>query len=379
MDFALVEGIAYKPLHHCTSVLTLNFPSHHTNTHMAAKNSEPSDTPKYLQKVELTQENKDLIANLPSDTFWRPITIHQYDGFWHTTKQLQGILNSQKHFNAHDSDILLVTLPKSGTTWLKALTYAMINRMIHYPNPNLDKNQSYPHPLVTANPHDLVPFLEINIYIHENIPDLRSFPSPRLFASHMSYISLPESVKLSKCKIVYLCRNPKDMFTSMWHFIRKLVPQAQEPTNWSVEESFERFCEGRNPSGPFWDHILGYYKQSLERPYKVMFLTYEELKSEPTRVLKDLAEFMGHGFTKEEESGNVINDILKLCSFENLSNLEVNKTGKLLTGEENNIYFRRGDVGEGENFLTSDMIEKLNVITQEKLGKHGLNFQIHKS
>ncbi|XP_054782696.1 cytosolic sulfotransferase 12-like [Prosopis cineraria] len=124
---------------------------------MAAKNSEPSDTPTFLKEVELTQENKDLIANLPSDTFWKPLTIHQYDGFWHTTKQLQGILNSQNHFKAYDSDIL-VTSPKSGTTWLKALTYAIINRMIRYPNPNIEKNQSYPHPLFTAKPHDLVPF-----------------------------------------------------------------------------------------------------------------------------------------------------------------------------------------------------------------------------
>ncbi|XP_054785306.1 cytosolic sulfotransferase 12-like [Prosopis cineraria] len=339
---------------------------------MAAENSQNSNVPKYLRKVELTQENKQLIATLPCDTFWQPLTIHQYNGFWHTTKQLQGILNSQKHFIARDSDIIIVTLPKSGTTWLKALAYAILNRKIHYPNPNLHKNQCHPHPLVTANPHDLVPFLDINLYIHKNIPDLCSFPSPRLFASHMPYISLPESVKQSTCKIVYLCRNPKDMFTSLWHFIRKLLPQAQEPR--SVEESFERFCEGRSACGPFWDHILGYHKQSLERPNKVMFLTYEELKSEPVRVLKDLAEFIGHGFTEEEESGNVINDIMKLCSFENLSNLEVNKTGKLLTGEENNIYFRRGDIGDGENFLTFDMIEKLNAITQEKLGLHGVNF-----
>ncbi|XP_054782695.1 cytosolic sulfotransferase 5-like [Prosopis cineraria] len=174
------------------------------------------------------------------------------------------------------------------------------------------------------------------------------------------------------CKIVYLCRNPKDMFTSLWHFIGKLLPQAQEPS--SVEESFEKFCEGRSACGPFWDHILGYYKQSLERPNKVMFFTYEELKSKPVRVLKDLAEIIGNGFTEEEENGNVINDLMKLCGFENLSNLELNKIGKLLTGEENNIYLRRGDVGDGEKFLTSDMIEKLNVITQEKLGMHGVNF-----
>ncbi|XP_054782692.1 cytosolic sulfotransferase 12-like [Prosopis cineraria] len=172
---------------------------------------------------------------------------------------------AKKHFKAHDSDILLVSFPKSGTTWLKALAYAILNRKIYDPtNSNYDESQSHPHPLLTANPHDLVPFLEINLYIHENIPDMSSFPSPRLLASHMTYISLPESVKLSMCKIVYLCRNPNDMFTSTWYFIQKYLPQGQQPR--SVEKTFENFCKGRNPYGPFWDHILGYYKQSLERP-----------------------------------------------------------------------------------------------------------------
>ncbi|XP_054782710.1 cytosolic sulfotransferase 12-like [Prosopis cineraria] len=160
---------------------------------------------------------------------------------------------------------------------------------------------------------------------------------------------MSESVKLSKCMIVYLCRNPKDMFTSLWYFIKKFAPQVEEPR--SFKESLESFCEGRNPYGPFWDHIFGYYKQSQQMPNKVMFFTYEELKGEPARVLKDLAEFMGRGFTEEEENGNVINDIMKLCSFENLSSMQVNKTGKLLSGVDNNVFFRRGDVGDGENFL----------------------------
>ncbi|XP_054782906.1 cytosolic sulfotransferase 12-like [Prosopis cineraria] len=354
-------------------------PTHTQTVTMTAENSKHSNVPKYLQKVKLTQENKQLIATLPCDVFGEPsYTFHQYDGFWQATKNLQGILSSKKHFKAHDSNILLVTLPKSGTTWLKALAYAILNRKIYYPtNSNLDEKQSHPYPLLTANPNDLVPFLEINLYIYKNIPDLSLFPSPRLLVSHMPYISLPKSVQLSMYKIVYLCRNPNDKFTSTWHFLKHLLPQGQQPR--LVEETFEGFCEGRIPFGPFWNHILGYYKQSLERPNKVMFLPYEELKIEPVRILKNLAEFIRHGFTKEEEDGNVINDIVKLCCFENLSNLEVNKIGKLLTGEENSIYFRRGDVGDGENFLTSDMIEKLNFITQEKLEKNGLNFQIHKS
>lgn len=51
-----------------------------------------------------------------------------------------------------------------------------------------------------------------------------------------------------------------------------------------------------------------------------MFLRFEDLKREPIKVLKDLAEFIGCGFSKDEVNGNVVEDILKLCSLENLSN-----------------------------------------------------------
>ena len=160
------------------------------------------------------------------------------------------------------------------------------------------------HPLLISNPHDLVPFLELNLYFQESIPDLSSFRSPRLFASHMPYVSLPQSVKQSKCKIVYLCRNPKDMFISWWHFISKLLISLNVKEPWLIEDAFETFCGGRVPYGPYWDSIFEYYKQSLERPDKVLFLTFEKLKREPVSVLKELAAFVGHGFTKEEEDDN---------------------------------------------------------------------------
>lgn len=339
---------------------------------MPAENSKPSDIPvlpDYLQEDDLSQECRELIATLPSEPGWVANRLHQYQGFWHTTRQMQGVLNCQNHFQAHDSDILLITSPKSGTTWLKALTFAILNRKTSCPNLS---NHLHPHPLLTTNPHVLVPFLELDLYLHKTKPDLSLLSSPRLFSSHLPYVSLPESMKWSACKIIYLCRNPKDIFVSLWHFTNRLRPETRGLN--SIEDTFDKFCRGVSLYGPFWDHMLGYYEASLERPDKIMFLRFEELKAEPVKVLKEIAEFIGYGFSKEEESGDTASDILRLCSFENLSNLEVNKNGKLSSGEENKTFFRRGEVGDWKNYLSFEMIERLNMITQEKLEKHGLNF-----
>ena len=112
--------------------------------------------------------------------------------------------------------------------------------------------------------------------------------------------------------------------------------------------------------------------ESLERPEKILFLKYEEVKDKPTENLKKLAEFIGCPFSIEEEANGVLDEILRLCSFDNLRNLEVNQNGKLPNGIETGAFFRRGEVGDWVNFLTPEMIEKLDSITEEKLGSHGL-------
>ncbi|KAJ1401438.1 Sulfotransferase domain [Sesbania bispinosa] len=232
---------------------------------------------------------------------------------------LQGVLSFQKQFQANDTDVLLVTTPKSGTTWLKALTFSMLNRN-RYP-PNIQSH----HPLVTSSPHALVPFLELELCSDkDHLPDLNSF-SPQ-----------DSSLRIS------------------------LIPQCQNP--------------GVSPSGPFWEHMLGYWKESLERPEKVMFLRFEEMKMKPCFYLKELAKFLGCPFSEEEEAQACVEDIVKLCSFDNLSNLEVNKSGKLPFGVETNVYFRRGQVGDWKNDLTDEMVEQVNSVTEKKLGELGLKF-----
>ncbi|XP_028803537.1 cytosolic sulfotransferase 12-like [Neltuma alba] len=308
---------------------------------------------------DLHQDFQDLIATLP-----RPqnrIGLEEYQGFWFPKVLMQGVLKCQNQFQARDSDILLATSPKSGTTRLKALVFAIINRNTRDPICSI----------LNTNPHSLVPFLEVLLQ-HENTSNLNSFPSPRIFSSHIPYVSLPESMKQSRCKIVYLCGNPNDLFVSLWlwHFLGKLKPETQGPH--SVEDSCEEFCREVSIYGPFWDHMLGYYKESSERPWKILFLRFEELKEGPVKTLKQLADFIGYGISQEEENGDVVGNLLKLCDFENLSSLEVNRTGSTVFGLENKLFFRRGEVGDWKNHLSIDMVKRLNAITQEKLEKHGL-------
>ncbi|THG21301.1 hypothetical protein TEA_009035 [Camellia sinensis var. sinensis] len=115
---------------------------------------------------------------------------------------------------------------------------------------------------------------------------------------------------------------------------------------------------------------------SQESPDKILFLKYEDLKREPTVYVKRLARFLGRPFTIEEERDDVAQKIIEFCSFENLSNLEINKSGvqqfRTKLAIENTNFFRKGEVGDGKNHLTNEMIERIDHITQQKFNGSGL-------
>ncbi|CAH2048054.1 unnamed protein product [Thlaspi arvense] len=323
------------------------------------------ELPSGVRDDKITEETKSLISSLPSHTDSQGQKICKYQGCWYYYNALQGVLNFQRGFQPQDTDIILASYPKSGTTWLKALTVALLERSKNYSSDDQ-------HPLLSDNPHGIVPFLESNLYVESSSPDLAKFSSvPRLFSTHMPLDAMQETLKDSPCKIVYVCRNVKDTLVSWWFFgcaVHKI-----EPDRSILESMFKSFCNGTIYYGPFWDHLLSYWRGSLEDPKHVLFMRYEELKAEPRDQIKRLADFLGCPFTKEEEENGLVQKILDLCSLRNLSGLEVNKTGK-----RNNLdykdYFRKGEVGDWKNHLTPEMENKIDMIIPEKLQGSGLKF-----
>ncbi|EMS48283.1 Flavonol sulfotransferase-like protein [Triticum urartu] len=184
----------------------------------------------------------------------RPYTHHP-DGWYAFTPAVVNSMVIKRHLKARDTDVFLATFPKSGTTWLKALLFATLRRTAD--GPALA-------PLAAHSPHQLIPFLEFQVFANGRIPDLSSLPAPRVLMTHIPSRSLPESVAASGCKVVYLCRDPKDCFVSLWHFWNGF---AASP--WDLGEALLQFCDGVSLFGPFWEHVLGYWRWHVERPEQV--------------------------------------------------------------------------------------------------------------
>ncbi|VYS47386.1 unnamed protein product [Arabidopsis thaliana] len=320
--------------------------------------------PKKLQSDD--EENISLISSLPFDVDFDSTKLFKYQGCWYDDKTLQGVLNFQRGFEPQDTDIIIASFPKSGTTWLKALTVALLER-------SKQKHSSDDHPLLLDNPHGLVPFLELRLFTETSKPDLTSISSsPRLFSTHVAFQTLREALKNSPCKIVYVWRNVKDVLVSFWYFNSAKLKIEEERS--ILDSMFESFCRGVINYGPSWEHVLNYWRASLEDSKNVLFLKYEELKTEPRVQLKRLAEFLDCPFTVEEEERGSVEEILDLCSLRNLKNLEINKTGKTLRGADHKIFFRKGEVGDSKNHLTPEMEKIIDMITEEKFEGSDLKY-----
>ncbi|CAN6580719.1 unnamed protein product [Malus baccata var. baccata] len=102
-------------------------------------------------------------------------------------------------------------------------------------------------------------------------------------------------------EILLLKINPSPSYVSPYEL------RAKELDPLSLEEAFELFCRGVADYGPFWDHRL--------------------------------AEFVGQPFSAEEESEGVVDQIIKLCSFQHLSSLVIKKTAQLQEPNASSLKF----------------------------------------
>ncbi|KAL5733412.1 hypothetical protein ACOSQ2_033104 [Xanthoceras sorbifolium] len=306
------------------------------------------------------------LDKLPKALFWGKLSLYNWKGFWCFPMVMKSVLAFQSHFEARSDDIILASFPKTGTTWLKAICVSILECQSKGDDNDHDGGDQTDE-LSKKNPHACVLTVENNVY-GENIsnPDdiLSGLSSPRLLHTHLSYSYLPDSIKKSNCKIIYITRNPKDTLVSFWHFMVKLLGP------YPFEKAYDESVKGVVHYGPHIDHVLEYWFEHLKMSEKILFLKYEELKKDPKGQVKKLSSFIGRPLNDVE-----VEQVLWKSSLDRLKDLEVNKTGVVSHYKiPKNIYFRLGVVGDWKNYFTEEMERNLDEITRAKLEGSGFTF-----
>ncbi|XP_015264547.1 PREDICTED: amine sulfotransferase-like [Gekko japonicus] len=187
-------------------------------------------------------------------------------------------IDSLEDFEIRDSDVFLVTYPKSGTVW----TQNILSLIYHEGHRNGTEDTDL---------MDRVPWLE---YKFRNV-DYISCPSPRLFATHLPYYLVPKGLRSRRAKVIYVSRNPKDVLVSYYHFTRL---SARMETAGDFGNFMEKFLAGEVLASSWTDHVEGWYAHKDD--FNILFLTYEEMKKDLRSSVLKICSFLGKKLTEEE-------------------------------------------------------------------------------
>ena len=171
----------------------------------------------------------------------------------------------------------------------------------------------------------------------------------RFIKTHLPIELLPSEI--SKAKVLFIHRNPKDVLVSYYYFARML---SYVHYVGSLVDFAWLMMHNKLPYTPFFSHLNGYLKASIENPKTYKVVSYEEMKANPQKVIEDIATFLDIQVNPEQ-----LEAIAEATSFEAMkANPSTNYShwdqyGLRVPNESE--FMRKGQVGDYKNHLDSQM------------------------
>uniref|UniRef100_A0A8C5PK19 Sulfotransferase n=1 Tax=Leptobrachium leishanense TaxID=445787 RepID=A0A8C5PK19_9ANUR len=229
-----------------------------------------------------------------------------------------------------DSDVFLVTYPKSGTIWSQQIL-------------SLIFNEGHLRGTESIDNINRVPWIEYNMC---NM-DFDTRPSPRLFSSHLPYYLMPKDFRNHRCKTIYVYRNPKDVMLSFYHF-HKILKGFKKQRSW--EEFIDMFMSGKVFAGLWSDHVRGWYTN--KKDLDILFITYEEMIKDLRSSVIKISRFVDKMLNDE-----TVDIIVEKATFQNMRHDPLANYTFL---SPNNFDFNKG------SFLRKDNFAILHVFPEHK-------------
>ncbi|XP_062841826.1 sulfotransferase family 2, cytosolic sulfotransferase 3 [Trichomycterus rosablanca] len=246
-------------------------------------------------------------------------------------------------FEFKDDDVIAVTYPKSGTTWIQEILPPILN------GGDLT-------PVLTIPNWDRVPWLEET----RAALNMDKLSSPRAFVSHMPYHLMPRSFFSSKAKVIYIARNPKDVMVSSYHF-HQMASFLHDPG--TFENFVDSFLAGQVMFGKWTDHVKSWRNSNLGDG--ILYVTYEELIEDLHGVVERIAGFLGRQLSEES-----LKRVTEHAEFKNMKDNTMSNYSLVPVEvmDKNKTHFlRKGIAGDWKNHFSAELEVKCNASISEEL------------
>jgi len=189
--------------------------------------------------------------------------------------------------DTRDSDVWLVSYPKSGNTWVRFL---LGNLMID-------------EPVDFLSVEDVIPDIHVN-----SLWQLARAASPRVLKSHYPY-------DWRYRKVIYIVRDPRDVLVSYWMHQKKT---KKIPLNYSIESFGMDFIKGDLPYGSWFEHV-GSWLGAREKSKDFTLVKYEDLLENTPEILKSIVD----GIDEFPAARMDFNEAVALSNFNKMKELEM--------------------------------------------------------
>ncbi|KAJ6633341.1 Luciferin sulfotransferase [Pseudolycoriella hygida] len=272
-----------------------------------------------------------------------------------------------ENFQVRPDDVWSVTFAKAGSTWSQEMIWLLNNNL------NFEKAKK-------RSLQDRFPYLEFDacaeLMNSKLLKKAKHMPSPRHLKSHLSAGLLPKQVWTVKPKIIYVARGVKDLAISYYHHYVHM--QGYKGT---MEDFLEAFLEDKIFLAPYHGHVKDFH--FLRNEENVLFITYEEMKTDLMAVIKKTATFLGKCYSDEDlkkleehltfdaMKNNKKVNFSKYLGYIKMYTRVTRAFSKNANGKESWSFMRKGKIGSYKEEMPPEMIERFDNWTTEFNRKNG--------
>lgn len=286
--------------------------------------------------------------------------MHEYESALFCSKRWD-------NFVPRNDDIIITTSYKAGTTWMQGICAALVFQQ--------------PQPPVPQD--DLSPWLDANFGpVEEVLEMLEALKSRRYIKTHLPL----DGVKFfDEVKYIFIGRDGKDVFMSMWNHWNNMALQVFDDLNnapdrkgpefplppadfspafdlWLRKASYPWEKEGY----PFWSHL--HHARSwweFRHLPNILFVHYEDLLRDTDAEMRRVSEYLDIPVNEE-----IWSSLVAGVSFESMkSNAQLMAPGATQgTWKDTSNFFNKGISRRWQGMLTQSQVDEYDELAKRELG-----------